>query len=53
MIDESNEHLVNQYNIVSYPTLLLVKEDGSQIPYLSDKREKKDIDLFLKQHNVF
>ena len=53
VVDESNEDLVNKFNIVSYPTLLLVKDDGSQIPYLSDKREKKDIDVFLKQQNVF
>ena len=40
------------YDIVSYPSIVLVKNNGQQIHYNSDNRDKKSLDLFLKQNGV-
>ena len=52
VIDDSNQHLIHMYNIVSYPSLILIKHSGEQIHYNSDKRDKKSFDKFLKDNNV-
>ena len=40
---DKNQELIQQYSIQSYPSIVLVKNNGDIIHYLSDKREKKDI----------
>lgn len=48
LINDNNKHLVHMYDITSYPSLILVKNNGDRVHYLSDKRNKKSLDSFLK-----
>ena len=48
LIKENNNHLIHMYDIVSYPSIVLVKNNGQQIHYNSDNRDKKSLDLFFK-----
>ena len=52
IIDDTNENLLYMYNIKTFPSLVLVKNNGEQIHYDSDKRTKKNIDQFLKDNKV-
>ena len=52
LINDKNQDLIQHYSIQSYPSIVLVKNNGEIIHYLSDKREKKDIDAFLKKNKV-
>ena len=53
IIDETNEHLLTQYNIESYPTLLLVKGNKQRIMYNDDDRKIRKIIDFLKVNKAF
>lgn len=48
LINDNNKHLVYMYDITSYPSLILVKNNGDIIHYLSDNRDKHSLDNFLK-----
>ena len=48
LINDNNKHLVHMYDITSYPSLVLVKNNGDRIHYLSDDRNPTSLDNFLK-----
>ena len=50
VINDNNEHLLSHYNIVSFPTLLLIKENGERIYYSSDSRTKEEIHKFIQDN---
>ena len=50
VINDNNEHLLSHYNIVSFPTLLLIKENGERIYYSSDSRTKEEIQKFIQDN---
>ena len=50
VIDDENEHLLSHYNIVSFPTLLLIKKNGERVYYSSDSRTKEEIHKFIQDH---
>jgi thiol-disulfide isomerase/thioredoxin len=52
VIDDNNQHLLQMYPIQGFPSLILVKSNGGQVQYSSDKRTKKDIDAFLKENRI-
>ena len=52
VIDDNNQHLLQMYQIQSFPSLILVKSNGEQVPYSSDKRTKKDIREFLRENQI-
>ena len=52
VIDDNNQHLLQMYPIQGFPSLILVKSNGEQVNYQSDKRTKKDIDAFLKENRM-
>jgi thiol-disulfide isomerase/thioredoxin len=52
VIDDNNQHLLQMYPIQGFPSLILVKSNGEQVNYQSDKRTKKDIDAFLKENRI-
>ena len=51
-ITDENENLLQIYNIQSFPTLLLVKNNGNRVKYQSDSRGKSEIEAFLKPKQV-
>ena len=48
VIDDTNEHLLTQYTIESFPTLLLMKGNKQRIIYNDDDRKIQKIIDFLK-----
>ena len=52
VIDDNNQHLLQMYHIQGFPSLILVKSNGVQVKYQSDKRTKKDIGAFLKENRI-
>ena len=51
-ITDENENLLQIYNIQSFPTLLLVKNNGNRVKYQSDSRGKSEIEAFLKKNRI-
>ena len=51
-ITDENENLLQMYNIQSFPTLLLVKNNGNRVKYQSDSRGKSEIEAFLKKNRI-
>ena len=51
-ITDENENLLQMYNIQSFPTLLLVKNNGNRVKYQSDSRGKSEIEAFLKKNRL-
>ena len=52
MIDETNEHLLTTFNIETFPTVLLIKNNKKQIIYNSDDRSISKMIAFLKENKV-
>jgi thiol-disulfide isomerase/thioredoxin len=52
VIDDNNQHLLQMYNIQSFPSIILEKSNGVLVRYPSDKRTKKDIDSFLRENEI-
>jgi hypothetical protein len=52
VIDENNQNQHKMYPIQGFPSHILVKSNGEQVNYQSDKRTKKDIDAFLKENRM-
>ena len=50
IIDDENEHLLSHYNIVSFPTLLLIKRNGERVYYSSDSRTKEELHKFIQDN---
>ena len=47
LMDDTNQELINQYNISSYPTLLLEKKNGKKVIF-DEERSIPNIRQFLR-----